>query len=92
LDDGRLNAIHKVLQLRRQRRLQADGAVTLWVLELELPRMQKHALEAHFLQQFVVFKVGGIVKQFSDKELKEIARYVESLPTTMQTIQPNRFR
>lgn len=36
--------------------------------------------------------MGGIVKQFSDKELKEIARYVESLPTTMQTIQPNRFR
>jgi len=36
--------------------------------------------------------MGGVVKQFSDKELKEIARYVESLPTTMQTIQPNRFR
>jgi cytochrome c553 len=36
--------------------------------------------------------MGGIVKQFSDKELQEIARYVESLPTTMQTIQPNRFR
>ena len=35
---------------------------------------------------------GAVVKQFSDKELKEIARYVESLPTTMQTIQPNRFR
>ena len=36
--------------------------------------------------------MGGIVKQFSDKELQEIARYVESLPTTLQTIQPNRFR
>lgn len=36
--------------------------------------------------------MGGVVKQFSDKELKEIARYVESLPTTLQTIQPNRFR
>ncbi len=36
--------------------------------------------------------MGGVVKQFSDKELKENARYVESLPTTMQTIQPNRFR
>jgi cytochrome c553 len=36
--------------------------------------------------------MGGIVKQFSDSELKEIARYVESLPTTLQTIQPNRFR
>ncbi len=36
--------------------------------------------------------MSGIVKQFSDKELKEIARYVEGLPTTMQTIQPNRFR
>lgn len=36
--------------------------------------------------------MGGVVKQFSDQELKEIARYVEGLPTTMQTIQPNRFR
>lgn len=36
--------------------------------------------------------MGGIVKQFSDKELQEIARYVESLPSTLQTIQPNRFR
>ena len=36
--------------------------------------------------------MGGVVKQFSDKELNEIARYVESLPTTLQTIQPNRFR
>ena len=36
--------------------------------------------------------MGAIVKQFSDKELEEISRYVESLPSTLQTIQPNRFR
>jgi cytochrome c553 len=36
--------------------------------------------------------MGAIVKQFSDKELEEISRYVEGLPSTLQTIQPNRFR
>jgi cytochrome c553 len=36
--------------------------------------------------------MGAIAKQFSDDELQELARYIESLPTTLHTIQPNRFR
>jgi cytochrome c553 len=36
--------------------------------------------------------MGAIAKQFSDEELMELAHYVESLPTTLQTVQPSRFR
>lgn len=36
--------------------------------------------------------MGAVAKQFSDDELKELAHYVESLPSTLQTVQPNRFR
>jgi hypothetical protein len=52
-----LNAVDKFLQLYWQRGLQADRTVALRMLELELPRMQKHALETHLLQQLVVLKV-----------------------------------
>jgi cytochrome c553 len=36
--------------------------------------------------------MGAVAKQFSDEELQELAHYVESLPTTLHTIQPSRFR
>ncbi len=36
--------------------------------------------------------MAGVAKQFSDAELKELARYVGSLPGELQTVQPNRFR
>lgn len=36
--------------------------------------------------------MSAMVKQFSDAELKELAKYVESLPSTLVTRQPNRFR
>lgn len=34
----------------------------------------------------------GIVAQFSDDEIKELANYVASLPSTLQTVQPSRLR
>ena len=36
--------------------------------------------------------MGGMVAQFSDDELKELAKYIESLPSTLHTVQPARFR
>jgi cytochrome c553 len=36
--------------------------------------------------------MGAVAKQFSDEELMELAHYVESLPSTLQTVQPSRFR
>lgn len=36
--------------------------------------------------------MSAMVKQFSDDELKVLAKYVESLPTNLVTRQPNRFR
>jgi cytochrome c553 len=36
--------------------------------------------------------MSAIAKQFSDDELKDLSKYVESLPSTLQTIQPSRFR
>jgi cytochrome c553 len=36
--------------------------------------------------------MGGIAKQFSNAELMELANYVGSLPSELQTVQPNRFR
>lgn len=36
--------------------------------------------------------MGGIAKQFSNAELKELANYVGSLPGELQTVQPSRFR
>lgn len=36
--------------------------------------------------------MGGMVQQFSNAELKELANYIGSLPGDLQTVQPNRFR
>lgn len=36
--------------------------------------------------------MGGVAKQFSNAELKELANYVGSLPGELQTVQPGRFR
>lgn len=36
--------------------------------------------------------MGGMVQQFSNAELKELANYIGSLPSELQTVQPNRFR
>lgn len=36
--------------------------------------------------------MSAMVAQFSDAELKELSKYVESLPTTLVTRQPSRFR
>jgi cytochrome c553 len=36
--------------------------------------------------------MGGVAKQFSNAELKELANYIGSLPGELQTVQPNRFR
>ncbi len=36
--------------------------------------------------------MGGIAKQFSNSELKEIAKYVQSLPGEVQTVPEPRFR
>ena len=36
--------------------------------------------------------MGGIAKQFSNAELKELANYLGSLPGELQTVQPGRFR
>lgn len=36
--------------------------------------------------------MGGIAKQFSNTELKELANYVGSLPTELKTVQQGRFK
>jgi cytochrome c553 len=36
--------------------------------------------------------MGGIVKQFSNADLKVLAEYVSSLPSELQTVQPARFK
>lgn len=36
--------------------------------------------------------MSAMVKQFSDAELKDLSQYIESLPSTLVTRQPNRFR
>jgi cytochrome c553 len=36
--------------------------------------------------------MGGVAKQFSNAELKEIASYVSSLPTDLKTVPESRFR
>lgn len=36
--------------------------------------------------------MGGIAKQFTQAELKELANYIGSLPGELLTVQPNRFR
>jgi len=36
--------------------------------------------------------MGGVAKQFSNAELKELANYLGSLPGELQTVQPGRFR
>lgn len=36
--------------------------------------------------------MGGVAKQFSNAEMKELANYIGSLPGELQTVQPNRFR
>ena len=36
--------------------------------------------------------MGGMAKQFSDAELKELANYIGSLPSELHTVQPSRFR
>jgi cytochrome c553 len=36
--------------------------------------------------------MGGVAKQFTNAELKELANYIGSLPGELQTVQPNRFR
>ena len=36
--------------------------------------------------------MGGIAKQFSNADLKELAHYVGSLPSELQTLQPARFK
>ena len=36
--------------------------------------------------------MGGIAKQFSNDELKELANYIGSLPGELQTVQQSRFR
>jgi hypothetical protein len=36
--------------------------------------------------------MGGIVKQFSNADLKVLAEYVSSLPSELQTVQPVRFK
>jgi cytochrome c553 len=36
--------------------------------------------------------MGGVAKQFSNAELKELANYVGSLPGTLKTVPQSRFR
>jgi cytochrome c553 len=36
--------------------------------------------------------MGGIAKQFSNADMKELANYIGSLPGELQTVQPSRFR
>jgi cytochrome c553 len=36
--------------------------------------------------------MGGIAKQFSNSELKELANYVGSMPTDLQVVPQSRFR
>jgi cytochrome c553 len=36
--------------------------------------------------------MGGVAKQFSNAELKEIANYVASMPGVLKTVPQNRFR
>ena len=36
--------------------------------------------------------MGGVAKQFSNAELKELANYVGSLPTELKTVPQNRFK
>jgi cytochrome c553 len=36
--------------------------------------------------------MGGIAKQFSNAELKELANYVGSLPSELQVVPQNRFK
>ncbi|MEI7538471.1 MAG: cytochrome c [Comamonadaceae bacterium] len=36
--------------------------------------------------------MGGVAKQFSNVEMKELANYLSSLPGELQTVQPSRFR
>jgi cytochrome c553 len=36
--------------------------------------------------------MGGIAKQFSNAELKELAGYVSSLPSELKTVPQSRFR
>jgi len=36
--------------------------------------------------------MGGVAKQFSNAELKEIAAYVGGLPSDLKTVPESRFR
>jgi cytochrome c553 len=36
--------------------------------------------------------MGGVAKQFSNAELKELANYVASMPGVLKTVPQNRFR